>query len=88
MSAVLDAWVWVLLLGVLLGFVVLGVLFTRSKQPSTHVPSDPERCLEVMLARGQISTEEYHRRRSELGAGGVSGRFYNRDASDVGDESR
>ena len=46
--------------------VVILVVVKRSR-PETRQPSDPMRVLEVRLARGEITTDEYHEQRCRLG---------------------
>ncbi len=67
----------VVVLGPLVALSTALVWIARARRAGDSVPSDPARCLEVQLARGEISTEEYHQRRSRLEVEETpSGRFY------------
>lgn len=72
----------VVVLGPLVALSTALVWIARARRAGDSVPSDPARCLEVQLARGEISTEEYHQRRSRLEVEETSGRFYAQRRSD------
>lgn len=76
MNSAAELLLSVVLVVALCGATVVAVLWFRRRPRRMSSPSDPIRSLEVQLARGAISTEQYHRRRADLGADATTGRFY------------
>lgn len=51
----------------LVSAIVISLVVVKHVRSETDPPSDPMRILEVRLARGEITIDEYHQQRSELG---------------------
>lgn len=59
----------VLAIGCVAAVSTITVLFVlKHRRPEVSTPTDPLRVLQVRVARGEITIDEYHAQRSRLGA--------------------